>query len=121
MAYAEYSYYVSRGGEMSESEFNRYAERASDYIDSCTYGRINADVLSDEGTALLIAKACCECADIICEAGTSGIHGAAVASETVGEYSVTYATDDDTGGNSSLYTTVKEYLGRTGLMYRGTV
>ncbi len=136
MAYANYEEYrTTYAGTLftSEEQFLPFAERASDYMDGVTFGRLRS-----ENTALIygnvqrqIVKCCCAIAENLRyydlrmqpDAGASG---GVRQSETQGRYSVTYANPLDSlselsGGTFETYqyNTALRYLGGTGLMYRG--
>lgn len=134
MAYATYEEYRTLyAGTLftSEEQFLPFAERASDYMDSVTFGR-----LQSEDTALLygnvqrqIVKCCCAIAENLYYYDAKSQPDTASGSkqsETIGKYSVTYANPLDslgqlTGGTFAeyQYSTALRYLGSTGLMYRG--
>lgn len=59
MAYADYSFYQSRGGRMSLSEFSVYSEKASDYIDYITNDKSKAYVDTEDRL-----KKCCS---VLCD------------------------------------------------------
>lgn len=116
----------------SEEQFLPFSERASDYIDAVTFDRLQQpDCMIVYGDVQRqIKKCCCALAENLRyydqkmqpDAASSG----AKQSETAGKYSVTYANPLDslselTGGTFETYQyrTVLQYLGRTGLMYRG--
>lgn len=115
--YADYTFYTNtyHGTKLAAADYSYYAERASDYLDDVTNGRITADILADSGTETLIKKACCAAADEMLTADSGG----AKSSESVGDYSVSYASGNTESGSVKLNRAVKLYLGRTGLMYRG--
>ncbi len=115
----------------SEEQFLPFAERASDYMDSVTFGR-----LQSEDTALIygnvqrqIIKCCCALAENLYYYDAKSHPDTASGSkqsETIGRYSVTYANPLDSlselsGGTFETYqyNTALRYLGGTGLMYRG--
>lgn len=134
MAYASYEEYrTTYAGTLftSEEQFLPFAERASDYMDSVTFGRLRS-----EDTALLygnvqrqIVKCCCAIAENLYYYDAKSQPDTASGSkqsETIGKYSVTYANPLDslgqlTGGTFAEYqhSTALRYLGSTGLMYRG--
>ena len=91
MAYADYDFYRSvYKGNMTAADFERLSERASDIIDSKTGLIIPARGFENipDGLALRIKKACCA----VAEAVYINEKGGAKASESVGDYSVTYAS-----------------------------
>lgn len=113
MAYADYAYYTNiyKGASVPESAFDAVAERASEILDSLTFGRITDDWIDDDG----VKKACCAIAERQYTADQRG--GADVRSESVGSYSVTYA--DGGGTNAKNAAIAARYLAGTGLLYRG--
>lgn len=112
MAYADYAYYTNiyKGASVPESVFDTAAERASEILDSLTFGRITGDWIDDDS----VKKACCAIAE---RQYTADQRGADVKSESVGSYSVTYA--DGGGTNAKNVAIATRYLAGTGLLYRG--
>ncbi|MBO5449678.1 MAG: hypothetical protein J5994_10185 [Ruminococcus sp.] len=100
MAYADYTFYTTAyyGSKISENDFPYFAERASDYIDSLSFAE------TDE---ISLAKACCACAEIMYSAQPEK----QIASEKVGDYSVSYAQgNDQTSVADELLKTASKYL-----------
>lgn len=136
MAYATFEEYrMTYGGVLftADAAFLPFAERASDYIDAVTFGRLNEkdyDLLYGD-VQRQIKKCCCALAENLFyyDAKTqpdAAVSGGAKQSETIGKYSVTFRNPLDslaqlTGSNFNTYqyNTALKYLGRTGLMYRG--
>lgn len=91
MAYADYAFYSTTYlGKLSEPDFLRLAERASEYIDSRTDYQFQAAIPSE--LQVRVKKACCAVAEALyasSESGGSGIK----ASESVDGYSVQYAVN----------------------------
>ncbi len=136
MAYVDYSYYQEffAGTKIKEeSTFRQAAERASDYLDAVTFGRL-CDGMPVEYTAQIM-RCCCEMAEQIysislsAEAEESATGTSSKASESIGAYSVTYRTAAE-GISAQLHGTsagledllqiiARKHLGRTGLLYRG--
>ncbi|AMJ40376.1 MULTISPECIES: hypothetical protein [Anaerotignum] len=112
MAYASYEYYTQEFfGRLIPSieEFDRLAERASEYLDSITMR--NAKSFRDSGNEL--KRACCAIAEIIVsEESCQGKN-----SESVGAWSVSYTSKKDL--NIQKYNIAKQYLLHTGLLYQG--
>lgn len=100
MPYADYDFYKNTffGSKIPESDFNYYAARASEYLDS-KFGKNAAD---EEH----LAKACCALAEII----YSEEPGKIVSSEKVGDYSVTFAASASM--NASLESRLAETAAR---------
>ena len=131
--YADFTDYKDcyYGQQIADAEvFRTAAARASEYMDSVTFGRLESGV--PEAFAEPVKKCCCALAEAFylqqqaytC-ASTDGT--GAKKSETQHNYSVTYSTPAETlasllNGKSFseyLYSLCLRYLGRTGLLYRG--
>jgi len=131
--YADFTYYkeLYYGQQIADADvFRTAAARASEYMDSVTFGRLESGV--PEAFAEPVKKCCCALAEAFylqqqaytC-ASTDGT--GAKKSETQHNYSVTYSTPAETlasllNGRSFsayLYSICMRYLGRTGLLYRG--
>ena len=79
--YADYTFYSKNySTAMSEADFNRFAARASAYIDKVTFGR----AVEHSGDVRLM-YCCCEIIDAYAETADSG--GIVKQSETVGSWS----------------------------------
>ena len=115
MAYATYEFYESSylGNTITEADFARLSERASEYIDYITFGR----AVTYDDTDNLLKKACCAVAESI----LINDNGGGVIAETVGKITRNYAAGVSTTPTESqrLYTAVSRYLVRTGLLYLG--
>lgn len=133
MMYADYAYYTGTfGGTLvPATDWDRAAGFASDWMDAATFGRLTAGVPSEWETQ--VRRCCCEMAEQVHShvfAGQSTDDGK-VSSETIGSYSVSYRSSAETisallhGGTDGLedvlYSIVRRYLGRTGLLYRGVM
>ena len=133
MAYATYEEYrtVYAGTLFSDyKQFQPFAERASDYMDSVTFGRLENKTAYTENERL-VKKCCCALSENLfyydCKMQPDAIvSGGAKQSETIGKYSVTFRNPLDSLSTISgstfeeyQYRTAMQYLGHTGLMYRG--
>ena len=133
MPYADHTYYTQSylGRRIKEEEtFLMYAERASEYIDMVTFDRLSGGV--PEEFAEKVQKCCCASAEALADyvdySGSTPT-GSGKASETIGKYSVSYTTAEQTisgllyGTSAGLQDYLRSicirYLGSTGLMYRG--
>lgn len=106
MAYADYSFYKNvYRGTLSEAEFARLSERASDYIDSRTEYILKKAGISDEMSER-VQKACCALADTI----RGNERGGVKTSEKVGNYSVSYAAGTQRSDAQKLDDTIQIYL-----------
>ncbi|MDE5741490.1 MAG: hypothetical protein K2H90_03475 [Oscillospiraceae bacterium] len=105
MAYADYDFYkdVYRG-TLSEADFLRLAERASDYIDGRTEYILKSAGISED-MRLRVKKACCAVAETIRD-NERGVK----TSEKVGNYSATFGTVTQRSAEQRLDDTVQLYL-----------
>ena len=128
MVYVDYSYYTDTflGNAIAAADFPRLAKRASERVDYLT--RQRAAVYFAEVGQDPIRDATCAVAEILRESeNASALAGnALVKSESVGGHSVSYAVPDDIGTqvgqtalNARINAAVAQYLGGTGLLYRG--
>ena len=119
--YADYTYYTHSwyGNVISAGDWNKYASRASDYIDYITMDK--AKTYNDTGDAL--KKACCAVAEQIAvsDSISTSMSVASLASETVGSHSVSYRSEAEiiTGATRAMLSVAQTYLLPTGLLYRG--
>lgn len=128
MAYATFEdYRMIYGGVLftADTQMLPFAERASDYMDSVTFGRLEDKTAYMEHERLVI-KCCCALAENFFYYDIKLQPDTAKQSETIGKYSVTFRNPLDSLSTISGSTfeeyqhrTAMQYLGRTGLMYRG--
>lgn len=120
MAYADYQFYTKKyyGDTVPESDFSKYADRASDRIDMITFDRLVDGLPDDERSQTKIKKAVCALADaiyqidqikkasmetvgtVVREDGT--VTGKAVSSVSSGSESISYVTGTS-GSNTDIY------------------
>ena len=81
MAYADYEFYKTSffGNVVPESDFNRFSERASDFIDMLTFDRLVDGLPGDERQQNRIKKAVCAAADILYQIDIAEQNAAAAA------------------------------------------
>ncbi len=110
MAYTDYEFYKSKyfGTTIAESDFPRFAERASEKIDFLTFDRLVDGLPSDEKAVTKVQKAVCAVADVLAkidefekiagaaagyetDAETGKLAGKIVTSKTSGRESVSYS------------------------------
>ena len=105
MAYADYDFYkkVYRGA-LSEDDFIRLSERASDYIDGRT-GYILKSACIPEELSERVKKACCAVAETIRD-NERGVK----TSEKVGNYSATFGVATQRSAEQRLDDTIQLYL-----------
>lgn len=116
-AYADWTYYTGTylGAEIAEADFARLSLRASAQIDALTFGRAASDTdHTDE-----IAMATCAVAEEIQKVERGD--GDAIASESIGSNSVSYAANSSKmkSAQQKYQTAASLYLGDTGLMFAG--
>lgn len=120
MAYADYKFYTEKyyGNTVPESDFPKYADRASDRIDMITFDRLVDGLPDDERSQTKIKKAVCALADaiyqidqvkkasmetvgtVVREDGT--VVNKVVSSVSSGSESISFATGSS-GGTESIY------------------
>ena len=118
-AYADYAFYTDKYlGRIipNENDFAYYALRASEIIDSKTFGRINEITPA-------VQLACCAAADeLYSDASAKAKAAGGISSESVDGYSVSYRaydTEAEKAAEKRVNAAIKRYLGGTGLMFRG--
>ena len=136
MAYADYTYYTNTylGTAIQETDFPCLSLRASSFLDYYTQGRA---VQNSELDALKMA--CCAVADqyqtidaaqALAQKALSASpdSGGELQSQSVGSWSKTYRSGGDSArqalssaqaAQASLAAIAQQYLGTTGLLYRG--
>lgn len=136
--YADYTFYTETfyGTAIAEADFPRLSSRASDFIDYYTRGK----AVAYENTTPL-AKCCCALAEqmqtdeqnkaLAAKANAAALASGTgeVKSESVGSWSVSYATTSDyaktvaadavNNANAAYAAIALRYLANTGLLYRG--
>ena len=120
MAYTDYEFYISKyyGDTVPETEFQKYADRASDRIDMITFDRLVDGLPEDKRANTKVQKAVCAVADclykinqinkasmeivgtVVREDGT--VTGKAVSSVSSGSESISYVTGIS-GSSSDIY------------------
>lgn len=117
MAYTDYEFYRNKfyGDTVPESDFLKYAERASDRIDQYTFDRLVDGLPDDERVKTKVQKAVCAVADTMYQidqikkasmdtVGTiqkedGTVVNKAVSSVSSGNESISYATGSNISGN----------------------
>lgn len=137
MIYADFPYYQDFycGTSITDAAaFRTAAARASEYLDSITFGRLQSGIPA--ACTEQVKNCCCALAEawaLFLDAKNGILAGGkgAKTAETIGKYSVSYSysmpadviaalLDGNTAGLQSYrYRICMQYLGRTGLLYRG--
>jgi len=114
--YADWTFYSATylGSAITQAEFPALALRASVLIDKFTYNRAANE--SDLDVVAKIKNAMCAVAD---ELKAQATQPGGIASERVGNHSVTYATSSEMqlSNQQKLHNVVRDYLWETGLMF----
>lgn len=134
MSYADFKYYQDdfKGTLIKEEDaFRTIAERSSEFIDTVTFDRLTDEELFNR-YKIKIQKCCCALSELFfkrCSADKLlDTENAVETSETIGAYSVHFANPydyvkelslSDSDFRKILRSTALQYLGNTGLMYRG--
>lgn len=125
-AFADYTFYTGTygGSSIPEAAFDALALRASYEVERQTLERASATIKAGTSLQLIekIKMATCAVAEQLNAFAATALSGSAgVASEKVGDHSVTYLTytQSKEQENQALSDTVERYLGLTGLMFRG--
>ena len=120
MSYADYQFYTEKyyGDTVPESDFPKYAERASDRIDAITFDRLVNGFPDEERAVTKVKKAVCAVSDVLYQidqikkasiesAGTvtredGTVVSKAVSSISSGSESISFATGSS-GNTESIY------------------
>lgn len=124
MAYADYEFYKTSffGATVPESDFMRFSERASDFIDMMTFDRLADGLPSDERHQKRIKKAVCTLADLMYQidlaqknaiAAASGTSTGVITSKSAGSESISYATPQQIGASAKEWSAVYAAAGDT--------
>lgn len=114
--YVDYAYYSDtyKGAVIDAASFDLYARKATQEIKKYTLNRVQKDSIPDE-----VKMCCCELVKLLYKSDQEDAKG--IASEKVGEYSVTYTSPEAREKQLAASTTniIYKWLAMTGLLYRG--
>ena len=119
--YADYTFYTDtfHGSTIPEAAFSSVILRASVYVKYITFGRIEDTEIPEE-----VRLAACAVSEVMYKADAEG-EQKEKKSETVGNVSVSYVTEQQDGQTREAaaakkqYAVAYPYLIHTGLLYRG--
>ena len=119
--YADYTFYTDtfHGSTIPEAAFSSVILRASVYVKYITFGRIEDTEIPEE-----VRLAACAVSEVMYKADAEG-EKKEKKSETVGNVSVSYVTEQQDGQTREAaaakkqYAAAYPYLIHTGLLYRG--
>lgn len=128
MAYVDYDFYTESyyGNVVPEADFDRLADRASDFIDTVTYGNLEDGLPTERKSLNRLKKAVCAVADKMYDlelaernatnaamssnemvtAGTNGKTTGIVTSISSGSESISYATPQQIGAGAKEWSAV---------------
>lgn len=122
-AFADYNFYLETygGSSIPAEAFERMMRDASREVNRFTLERAES-VIADSADAKLIEKikfAACAVAEVLYQYRDAHAMGLAIASESVGDHSISYLTADQLRANEvrAISETIEGYLGLTGLMF----
>lgn len=124
-AFADYTYYLDTyGGTIIPAEaFEKAMRDASREVNRYTLERAEAVLAANSDLSLIekIKFAACAVAEVIYQYGNQIIGRRDIASESVGDHSVSYLPTDQLRANEvhAITETINGYLGLTGLMFLG--
>lgn len=112
------SYLSGREAVLDAASFPFWERKASNEVRMRTFGNINEnEPISEE-----VQGCVCEVAELLYEQDVQKRKNAGIASEKVGEYSVSYRAEKSTVEVSQeVSSVVKEWLANTGLLYCGVM
>jgi hypothetical protein len=114
--YADYTYYIGtyKGAVIDTAYFDLYARKATQEIKKFTLNQISDASIPDD-----VKMCCCEVAEAIHKADQEDTKG--IASEKVGEYSVSFVSPEAKEKllSISVRSIIYNWLAMTGLLYRG--
>lgn len=131
MAYADYEFYATAyyGNVVPEADFQRLAERASDFLDVITFDRLVDGLPDNERAKTKVQKAVCAVCDKLYQleladkqanaaalaGASSGTSGGAtsgvISSRSAGSESISYASLTDTASGAKEWSAVYEAAG----------
>ena len=124
-AFADYTYYLDTyGGMIIPAEaFEKAMRNASREVNRYTLERAEAVLAANSDLSLIekIKFAACAVAEVIYQYGNQIMGRRDIASESVGDHSVSYLSTDQLRANEvhAITETINGYLGLTGLMFLG--
>ena len=124
-AFADYTYYLDTyGGSVIPAEaFEKAMRDASREVNRYTLERAEAVLAANSDLSLIekIKFAACAVAEVIYQYGNQIMGRRDIASESVGDHSVSYLSADQLRANEvhAISETIEGYLGLTGLMFLG--
>lgn len=131
MAYTDFTFYITTyyGNIVPESDFERIADRASDFLDVITFDRLADGLPSDDKTTTKVQKAVCAVCDKLYQlelagkqalsaaggetssSGSGGAASGAITSKSAGSESISYASPSEMASGAKAWSTVYQAAG----------
>ena len=131
MAYADFEFYTTtyHGNVVPESDFDRIADRANDFLDVITFDRLADGLPSDERAATKAQKAVCAVCDKLYQleladkqalsvaaggtssGGSGGVTSGVITSKSAGSESISYASPSEMANGAKTWSAVYQAAG----------
>lgn len=131
MAYADFEFYTTtyHGNVVPESDFDRIADRASDFLDVITFGRLIDGLPDDERGKTKVQKAVCAVCDKLYQleqadkqalsaaaggtssGGSGGVTSGVITSKSAGSESISYASPSEMASGAKTWSAVYQAAG----------
>ena len=131
MAYADFEFYTTtyHGNVVLESDFDRIADRASDFLDVITFDRLADGLPADERAATKVQKAVCAICDKLYQleladkqalsaavggassGGSGGVTSGVITSRSAGSESISYASPSEMANGAKTWSAVYQAAG----------
>lgn len=131
MAYTDFTFYENtyHGNVVQAGDFDRIADRASDFLDTITFDRLADGLPSDERAATKVQKAVCAVCDKlyqleladkqalsaasggISSGGSGGATSGVITSRSAGSESISYASPSEMANGAKTWSAVYQAVG----------
>lgn len=131
MAYTDFKFYTTtyHGNVVPESDFDRIADRASDFLDVITFDRLADGLPSDEKTTTKVQKAVCAVCDKLYQleladkqalsaagggtssSGSGGATSGVITSKSASSESISYASPSEMANGAKTWSAVYQAAG----------
>lgn len=134
MAYTTFTFYENtyHGNVVPAEDFDRIADRASDFLDVITFDRLVDSLPSDERAATKVQKAVCAVCDKLYQleladkqalsaaaggtssggsGGTGGVNAGVITSRSAGSESISYASPSEMASGAKTWSAVYQAAG----------
>lgn len=124
-AFVDFEFYTDtyQGNTIPEADFVSLANSASALVNAQSFGRAESTIDAGTDTVLVgkIKMATCAAAEVFYQDSISTAGSGPIQSESIGNYSVTYALSEGATFNKEQKASlaVRLYLETTGILYKG--